>query len=908
MIKRWSSISDIAKIVSEDTKCLPLHDFTLSKLLAMEIQDVLEAASTKAKMHHYERFDIHLTECELAESQNFYFNKMRNAAEKVPISGLLPEWEDNIRDLSRLQLYSKYKDIYEEQMQETKERYYKTIRDTEIRRIILIECEEACNENSFAILPYKYPGHTEFTVKFRKNRCVFVKQYYLSHRLIRSIVEKAHLLLPKIFCDLEHYRSFDFLDIDKFFEFVEADLKKNAHIIITLYYNNIVRLVSQRRYIQDVPSNILMRFLKCATTILGLQIITRATDTIKHLLSILADPTKIPLLKLELRCESNDLFVSPRLEELADAFHNLVDKIANIACHLSPLESWVRMKGKRIQEKERSMAEINIAMNNKPTFISLPSWYLDEVHQRLSVVLRESFRPLNNYLEELRLRFGCIVYEIDRDAAVALMNAGTERFFEEYIAKVEDFNQLVRVINKMPDNEYLVTTKLNQVSAKRNLVAYANELRELIIDKLVQHHWTYNLEICTTFEMLKERALNIPRTTKELLELGQYMLKATSTLMIELQSKIALSLSMMSSLIEMTTLSRHHIELNSTTVQWLKRIRPIFERNSAMYEQMKFDLEEKLQEETVILNARVEDVFPRLIVMNDMDNAERIKEYIEDMRKIVRQLKRMEQKAEWINAEEALFQFPLSTYPRIKELKENILPFYALIYRSYQWQRDRGVWLDGPFEYLNVQYIEDKLNQYLIDFTKTNKQYKTRIKMQIAINYPYSFAGLVDDPDPFQQPAPLKLCHQLAEDVKWFKQYVALLAIFRNPAMRQLHWDNMSTIAGFDLTPDAGTTLRKIINMNLMEDLEKYEIISSGATKELAHEQSLAKMITDWENLDDILMLLEEHIIKIQAMQGSAFIKVIENDVKFFYELLLRMQSTIDEWTKVQQLTSMCSL
>ncbi|XP_025264653.1 dynein heavy chain 12, axonemal-like [Camponotus floridanus] len=129
----------------------------------------------------------------------------------------------------------------------------------------------------------------------------------------------------------------------------------------------------------------------------------------------------------------------------------------------------------------------------------------------------------------------------------------------------------------------------------------------------------------------------------------------------------------------------------------------------------------------------------------------------------------MEQKAEWINAEEALFQFPLSTYPRIRELKENILPFYALIYRGYQWQRNRGVWLDGPFEYLNVQDIEDKINQYLIDFTKINKQYKTRIKMQIAINYPYSFTGLVDDSDPYQQPVPLKLCHQLAEDVKWFK-------------------------------------------------------------------------------------------------------------------------------------------
>ncbi|XP_019696725.1 dynein heavy chain 7, axonemal [Harpegnathos saltator] len=278
----------------------------------------------------------------------------------------------------------------------------------------------------------------------------------------------------------------------------------------------------------------------------------------------------------------------------------------------------------------------------------------------------------------------------------------------------------------------------------------------------------------------------------------------------------------------------------------------------------------------------------------------------------------MEQRAEFINAEESLFQFPLTQYPRIQELRENILPFYSLIYRGYQWQRDRGVWLDGPFEYLDVQHVENKINQYLIDFGKSYKLFKTRIKLQIATNYPHSFVGLVDDPDPLQQPSPQKLCHQLIEDGKWLKQYIPLLAIFRNPAMRQLHWDDMSAIARFDLTPDAGTSLRKIINMNLMEDLEKYEIISSSATKELALEESLARMKSEWDDfffsimlykdtqvpilthLEDVLTLLEEHIVKIQMMRGSAFVKLIEEDVKSFYALLLRMQSTIDEWTKVQ--------
>lgn len=82
-------------------------------------------------------------------------------------------------------------------------------------------------------------------------------------------------------------------------------------------------------------------------------------------------------------------------------------------------------------------------------------------------------------------------------------------------------------------------------------------------------------------------------------------------------------------------------------------------------------------------------------------------------------------------------------------------------------------------------------------------------------------------------------------------------------------------------------------------------------------EESLAGMKKDWDDiffstmpykdtqvsilthLDDVLTLLEEHIVRIQAMRGSAFVKLIEEDVKTFYALLLRIQSTIDEWTKV---------
>lgn len=50
-------------------------------------------------------------------------------------------------------------------------------------------------------------------------------------------------------------------------------------------------------------------------------------------------------------------------------------------------------------------------------------------------------------------------------------------------------------------------------------------MRRLIIEELVKSHRNYNLEICKTFEDIRDRALHIPYNTKELLELGKFFSK-----------------------------------------------------------------------------------------------------------------------------------------------------------------------------------------------------------------------------------------------------------------------------------------------------------------------------------------------------------------------------------------------
>lgn len=63
------------------------------------------------------------------------------------------------------------------------------------------------------------------------------------------------------------------------------------------------------------------------------------------------------------------------------------------------------------------------------------------------------------------------------------------------------------------------------------------------------------------------------------------------------------------------------------------------------------------------------------------------------------------------------------------------------------------------------------------------------------------------------------------------QENVPVISIMCNRGMRGRHWKQMSDIAGFDLTPDSGTTLRKMLKLNLDPYMEQFEGISAAATK-----------------------------------------------------------------------------
>uniref|UniRef100_A0A8D1JV51 Dynein axonemal heavy chain 12 n=1 Tax=Sus scrofa TaxID=9823 RepID=A0A8D1JV51_PIG len=151
-----------------------------------------------------------------------------------------------------------------------------------------------------------------------------------------------------------------------------------------------------------------------------------------------------------------------------------------------------------------------------------------------------------------------------------------------------------------------------------------------------------------------------------------------------------------------------------------------------------------------------------------------------------------------------------------------------------------------------------------------------------------------------------------------FADYIPTVSILCNPGMRTRHWKQLSEIVGYDLTPDSGTTLRKVLKLNLTPYLDKFEVISAGASKEFSLEKAMHTMMGIWDDMafhislyrdtgvcilssvDEIQALLDDQIIKTQTMRGSPFIKPFEKEIKAWEDRLIRIQETIDEWLKVQ--------
>lgn len=149
----------------------------------------------------------------------------------------------------------------------------------------------------------------------------------------------------------------------------------------------------------------------------------------------------------------------------------------------------------------------------------------------------------------------------------------------------------------------------------------------------------------------------------------------------------------------------------------------------------------------------------------------------------------------------------------------------------------------------------------------------------------------------FHEPEPKRLAENVRGRIDQFRQRMPVIMTLGNPGLKERHWKQISEIVGFPIKFDENLTLKKVLDMNLDDFISHFENISEAATKENTLEKTMIKMEKEWVDMeftinaykdtgtyvvaavDDIQIILDDHILKSMTMKNSPYIKPFEEQI-----------------------------
>jgi len=483
---------------------------------------------------------------------------------------------------------------------------------------------------------------------------------------------------------------------------------------------------------------------------------------------------------------------------------------------------------------------------------------------------------------------------IDRSADKEVTDfLADEHTFVEYIEKINEFKAVSEEISfERPKGMRKGMFEVSLVRVNKELARRAKNLADKLILRVKDDATRDTTELSTKFKAIADRALEIPQNTDHLVELKTYIAKARTKEVPKLTKQVDEARKRMEFMITNSTLSGPEMEANMDLFTWLKRLDPVFDKHVEIIETARLKAENALKQKRVEFVDEMKELESRVLECKEWGDVEATPEYLKNTQAMSKQLEEAQNTIEDINHQEEAFNWDMSLYPQKQKLTSKLEPFLKLYSSVEDFKSNKKLWLHGDFGEVNPEKVEDFSMGCWRGLYKLEKDIDSPVARQIAAT--------------------------VKEDVDEFKKHLPLIVSLCNPGMRDRHWDAMSEAVGFQLKPDEDTTLSKFLDMDLETHKEQFEIISEGATKEYKLEKMLEKMKLEWDGIefaisehdgsktykfggmDELQMLLDDHIVKAQTMLGSPHIKPFESETQEWSDTLNELQDIIDNSLKVQ--------
>ncbi|KAG6609727.1 Axonemal dynein heavy chain [Phytophthora cinnamomi] len=467
------------------------------------------------------------------------------------------------------------------------------------------------------------------------------------------------------------------------------------------------------------------------------------------------------------------------------------------------------------------------------------------------------------------------------------------RSVEEWIRRFHELAFRVDVIAF--DFVALPLVCVHTSALKKQLRTRSLELRDTLISSLVRDARAQNLAITARYAAILARINEKPTNEAQLAKLKQFVGESKAVIA-GIQREVAAIHIRLDALNEFShKLSAEDFTLAHSTKEWPLKVAHAADSCDSALEEDKVRMMDRLALEKEAFELDLERFEGDVQAFTRYGEVEHTDKYVELAITLFDALQDARAKALDFNAREAVFGFPPTEYtPLLGKLESDFAPYYKLWTMSSEFHASRQAWLNGPFLELKGGTIEGLVTEWWKASYKLSK-------------------SLVDD-----APGSAEVALILRERTEEFKAYLPVIQSLASPALQERHWEKLRHTIGFEESEEE-LTLQLLLDRGITQHLETIQEIGTFAEKEYSLQKNLSAMIGEWEKVefqtapyretgtyllrstDDIVALLDDHLVKTQTMRGSPYIKSIEKDCKAWEKKLQYSQQLLDEWMACQR-------
>ncbi|NXG19392.1 DYH7 protein, partial [Grallaria varia] len=824
---------------------------------------------------------------------------MKQCVQRNPVVPIRQQWLKSILALVPQSLMEgKDRELLtEELLGEIVRDYEISMRRCVLRRVLIKPDLTGLDEEDEAPLPLlPLSWHNSFI----KAKNKILSTLHILHPTMKTLMDFGYAAFSSfLIVDFSGSRLKGPIDRRSFKTDVSLSCSKAEEKIMNTWYQRVISLFTQKEAVDGVKLDQLDSFYNCVAMLLSNQLkelLGRTTEAFVKLFDP-EDRSRLPLFKMDLTLEENNIEFYPSFQELEETILFVVDCVGETLQNVQMIRSW-------------------LTEDTTTVDAGLPNHVVQWATSTLKKAIRDNLEGPKEHFERYVERYGWLV---DGTAVEQIKRFEAEqRSFDEYTAFIDEFFTLKKEILSLPETIYFPMICLNCEDLKQGLVNGANNCAKMLLDKIVANYREENEKICSEFETIKECALKVPETTEEMVETIDYTKRAKTKDIPDLVLRSKECCRQMIYLLDVFLFTPEDIELSSTAILWSRKMELIFKEHDDLIEQAKTKREQELLQKCDNLREELDKLADSVAELEEYSELDCMRQYVADVRTLQKAVQDTDETVALINKEEVLLKWKPSEFSVLNNIKAEIEPYQKLFNLILKWQRTEKRWMDGTFLELNGESMEAELDEFSRELYKLSKLFQQKKKMPLDKKKTPRPKEEVTAVKAIKANPTLTMCSSVLEQIQEFKENIPTVTVFCNPGLRDRHWEQMSNIVGYDLTPDAGTTLRKVLKHNLGPHLEQFEAISVSASKEFALEKAMHTMMEVWDSVsfntkvyrdsgihilsavDDIQVLLDDQIVKIQTMRGSPFIKPFDKEIREWESRLIQVQDNLDDWLKVQ--------